>query len=116
MQLDATTHDISTQDGRIARAYDSDSILQTVKTRLLTIRQEFFLDLDAGLPWFVEGEMTGKNVDLYRVKSYVSNEIVGTDGVSELLSIELIIDKPARKLDIIFSYIDIHGTTQNETL
>jgi hypothetical protein len=104
-----SSDDIQTYRGQIRRVYDSDQIMQCIKTRLLTIRQEWFLDLDAGLPWFTK--MVGRNVDLYRVKSYIANSIAGTYGVVEIKEITLDMDNPQRKLDINFKYIDMFDKT-----
>lgn len=107
-------HDLYIVNGQIARVSASDAILQLVKTRLLLVREEWFMDLGAGLPWFTQ--MMGRNISLYRTRSYVSKEIILAEGVSELKSLELVYNKELRKLDISFSYTDIYGNTVEETL
>jgi len=59
--LDAN-HDLYIVNGQIARVSKSDAILQTIKTRLLLIYQEWFLDLSKGLPWFTQ--MMGHRFDI----------------------------------------------------
>lgn len=106
MSLDGDK-DIYIEGGVIARAEGSDAILQTIKTRLMTVRQEYFLDLDAGLPWYTE--LMGKNVDLEKIRAHVAIAIVNTTGVSSLNRLALEIDKSSRALNIEFSYSDIYG-------
>lgn len=103
------THDLYIANGQIARVTKSDSIMQAIKTRLLTVAEEWFMDLSAGLPWYTE--MSGRNADLYLIRSYISSEITGTEGVDVLLSLELEYNNKDRKLDVLFKYTDIYGNT-----
>ena len=100
-------HDMYIVNGQIARRTSTEGVLQLIKTRLLTVQEEWFMDLNAGLPWYTE--MLGKPVDLYKVRSYISSEIVQTNGVNELLSLELLYNNTDRKLDVEFTYSDIYG-------
>jgi len=109
-----TNHDLYINNGQIARVSASDTILQLVKTRLLLVREEWFMDLSAGLPWF--SKMMGRNPDPYKIRSYVAKEIILTEGVNELKSLELVYNKGERKLDIFFSYTDTYGNTVEGTL
>ena len=107
--IDQTSGDMQVVNGQILRVRDSDCVLQLVRTRLLTVQEEWFMDLAAGLPWFTK--MMGKPVNLYKVRNYVSNEIAQTNGVKELLSLELVYNNIGRKLEIQFSYTDVYGNT-----
>ena len=102
-------HDMYVMNGQIARVSKSDAILQLIKTRLLTVEEEWFMDLSAGLPWYTK--ILVKPVDLYKIRSYLSREIITTEGVDSLLSIELQYNNEERKLDVVFSYTDIYGNT-----
>lgn len=104
-----SNHDLHIINGQIARVSNSDAVLQLVKTRLLLMREEWFMDLSAGLPWF--SKMMGRNPNPYKIRSYVAKEIILTEEVSELKSLELVYNKEIRKLDILFSYTDIYGNT-----
>lgn len=108
--IDNTTHDMFVANGMIARRSGSEAIMQTLKTRLLLVRQEWFMDLSAGLPWYTK--MTGKNPSLYKIRAYVASEIIQTDGVQELKSLELLYNNAERKMDINFAYVDIYGSNQ----
>lgn len=104
-----SSQDMYIVNGQIARRNSSEAILQLIKTRLQTVQEEWFMDLSAGLPWFTE--MAGKPVDLYKIRSYVSGEIVQTNGVKELISLEMLYNNAERKLQIEFTYSDIYGNT-----
>lgn len=107
-------HDIYLTDRSLTRKLDSDSIRQTIETRLLTVQYEFFLNLDAGLPWYTD--MTGHGVDLYLVRSLISEEIINTDGVLQLEFFDLLLDKETRKLEIQFKYTDIFNKSVTGTV
>lgn len=104
-----TDHDMYVANGQIARVTKSEAILQAIKTRLLTVQEEWFMDLSAGLPWYTK--MMGKPANLYKIRSYLSGEITGTQGVDTLLSLELGYNNTDRKLEISFQYTDMYGNT-----
>lgn len=110
MALDEN-HDVyvDPETGQLARLTDSDAVLQTVKTRLLLVQQEWFVNLDAGLPWFTE--LMGNNPNLFKIRTYIAKQIIGTDGVDKLKTLQLNFNKAERKLDIEFEYVDVYGTT-----
>ena len=101
---DDLTYDLSVRNGKLVRAYHSDSVRENVKQRLLTVHQEWFLDLSLGLPWFTE--LTGKNVVLDKIKSAVARTVVGTEKVEEVVSVNVYFDKQLRRLNISFEYKD----------
>jgi len=111
---DTITSDIQLKDGAIMRSTNSDAILENVKQRLLTIEQEWFLDLEQGLPWFTE--LTGRNTSIEKIRAYVSQEIRETVGVFELLSLNIAMEQETRKLEIAFEYRDIFGQTIREII
>ena len=92
---------------RLARLYGSDAIMQAVKSRLLLVQQEWFLDLDEGLPWFTD--MFGAGANLFKIRTYIAKRILGTDGVISLKTLTIDFNKAERKLDIYFEYVDETG-------
>ena len=97
------------ENGNRARLYNSDAVAQTVKTRLLLIREEWFLDLDAGLPWF--DEMLGKYSSIDKVKSFISSQILNTDGVTEIVRLDVVVDRATREFTMAYEYKDEYGNT-----
>ncbi len=102
-------HDMFIVNGQVARYTKSDTVMQTIKTRLLTVQEEWFMDLSAGLPWYTK--IMVKNADLYKVRNYLSREIIATKGVTSLVSLALSYNNKKRKVDVIFKYNDIYGKT-----
>jgi hypothetical protein len=111
--LTRLTHDMYRKDSGIALLRDSDAVMQTVKTRLLTHFQEWFLDLSAGLPWFTE--MCVHNPNFKLVENRVAESIINTDGVVNLISLNLAFNVGTRVLTIDFKYTDVYGSTLGET-
>jgi hypothetical protein len=107
---DSRSTDIQVTNGSIDRAYLSDSVLENVKQRILTVYQEWFLNLNEGLPWFTE--LTGKNVNIETVKAHIARAVNSTVGVLELMEITLIPNPSNRKLNVSFKYKDIYGETR----
>lgn len=107
-----TAWDIQELNGTIQRISGERQILQLIETRLMTVQQEYFLDLSAGLPWF--SEMTGRNTNIHTIRSYISNEIITTEGVESLQALD--IDYKNRKLNINFIYTDIYGNEASGSL
>ena len=106
---DNLTGDLFLTDGNISRCYESEAVRQNVKQRLLTVQEEWFLNLDQGLPWFTE--LHGRNVPLELVRARVVECIVNTDGVRELISVD-VYNESGRQLRIDFEYRDIYGNMQ----
>ena len=107
-------YDIELENGQIKRVVDSYQVQMNVKTRLLTIQEEWFLDLAMGLPWFTE--MTGRHPDYLLIQSKVANSVYNTEGVVEVLEIVLDMDKANRKLNINFKYTDVFNQTVTGSL
>ncbi len=114
VQGDNLAYDIRVENGQLVRAYDSEAVRENVRQRLLTVYQEWFLDLTEGLPWFTE--LTGRNVSLDRIKSAVARTIASTKYVEELISIDVSYDKTIRKLLIQFEYRDSFNQLIREEL
>lgn len=108
------TTDIFVSNGQISRAFGSDSIRENVKQRLMTVYQEWFLDLRLGLPWYTE--LTGKVVSLEKIKSSVARTILGTQYVVELINLRIDYDNNFRRLSIWFEYRDEYNNIVRESL
>ena len=100
-------HDMCRSISSIKLLRDSDAILQTVKTRLLLHYEEWFLDLNAGIPYFQL--ILVNNPNLVEIESIIGREIALTDGVDRVLNIALSFRPEDRSLAVDFSYIDVYG-------
>jgi hypothetical protein len=107
INMDEDTH-------QVARSNASRAIGETIKSRVLLQRGEWFLKLTQGIPWLTD--ILGRNNDINMIRSFVTAEIIQTWGVDEVLSLDLIVDKNSRKLDIMFKYRDIYGNIIREVI
>ena len=95
----------------IRRVYGSEQIAQNIKSRLLFVRNEWFLKLPQGIPYF---DLLGRNPNMEEIRSYMTAEILKTWGVDELIYITLDLEKGSRKLVVTFKYKDIYGNIIRE--
>lgn len=98
-----STHDIVFEDGILKTVSDEDYIKQKVKTLLLSIEGDFFLNTNIGLPYF--DVFFVKNPDLDVIKQAVSDEVLNNDvliklGVTNLQFRRVNIDERKRKLSV----------------
>jgi len=103
---DNISGDIFLKDHQISRCFRSEAVRQNVIQRILTIKEEWFLNLEQGLPWFTE--LHGMNVPLPLVRARLVESILSTPGVEALLSIRVFVIRD-RHLGVEFEYRDIYG-------
>lgn len=95
--LDPLTGDLRLDDGAPIAAAD---VAQAILIRLRFILGEWFLDTEAGLPYFERIFVKAPQIDQLRV--LYRTEILETPGVRELLALEMDFDANARRLDVSF--------------
>lgn len=99
--LDRETHDIIIKDGDLLLLNDFvDLVRQRVKQRLLTIKGEWFLNEDIGLPFFTE--IFNKQTPFNRISALFLRTIKKTQGVKDVEKFELDGDPKERILKISF--------------
>lgn len=106
-----SNHDLFSRNGRIALVSDVEEIAQHIKTRLLLVLGEYFLDVNEGVPWF--SVIFTKPVDLQEVETIIKNTILTTDGVNELTEFSMNYNQTDRRLLIIFSCNTEFGVIDN---
>ncbi len=100
LALDARTHDLFlAPDGNLAMAEDNEAIAQHVKQRLLFYRGEWFLDTEAGVPWFQEIFVRPHNDGI--IEALIKREILDTDGIVELTEFEMQVDGRKRSITVL---------------
>ncbi len=100
LALDARTHDlVLAPDGNLAMAEDNEAIAQHVKQRLLFYRGEWFLDTEAGVPWFQEIFVRPHNDGI--IEALIKREILDTDGIVELTEFEMQVDGRKRSITVL---------------
>ncbi|SEO76201.1 hypothetical protein SAMN02800692_1983 [Luteibacter sp. UNC138MFCol5.1] len=92
--------------GRASYADRTESVAQRVKTRLLSLQGDWFLDLSHGLPWF---DLIERPADLAKVERAVKAQILRTDGVRRITAFSMSVDPGTRAMAITTSIVDIYG-------
>lgn len=92
--------DLSVSGGDLEMVSDADGILQSINTRLQFFQGEWFLDEDAGIPYFQS--VLIKNPDPNVLSAIFRETILETPGVSALNDLTLDFDRSARRLSVSF--------------
>jgi hypothetical protein len=95
LALDAS-HDLTISQGRLQLVEDTDSIAQSLKTRLRLVRGEYFADLEQGIPYLTHIMVKGPKLDL--VRSILVEAVAETPGVVEVTEFLLTLDQSTRAL------------------
>lgn len=94
LMLDLATHDLLTVNGNLALSADQTDKAQKIKTRLLLVKGEWFLNPDKGIPYFED--IFIKNPDFQVVKAHFVNTILDVPGVLSIKSIETSFNRAER--------------------
>jgi hypothetical protein len=92
-------------------ARDQEAVAQNVRTRLQLLREEWFLDVDAGIPYLQEIMVKPANLPL--AESLIKQTIIETDGIDELRSFDVVFNRDTRRLGVSATVTTIFGTTDN---
>ena len=103
--------DMSFGHGLSDFARDAEAIAQNVRTRLQLLRGEWFLDIDAGVPWLQEIMVKPSNLAL--AESLIKQTIAETDGITEITNFDLTYDNNIRELSINCTVLNEFNNTQN---
>lgn len=80
-------------------AYDAEAVAQAVHTRLLLIKDEWFLDTDAGVP-YLQSIMV-KPANLAIAESLIKKTILETNGVESIESFSVLFNSETRRMEIL---------------
>lgn len=103
-----------TSDFKIARVVGIDQVAQHIKERLQFFFEEWFLDRDAGLPWYQDIFVKPENLGL--VEALIKKEIIETKGVISMLEFSASFDKQQRGYTVISFTVDTEYGLLTETL
>lgn len=109
-RLDAS-HDMTFGQGLANYARDDEATAQAVKTRLLLLQEEWFLDTSAGVPHLQQIMVKPANLPL--AEAIIKRAILETEGVAELRSFGMQFDRETRRLSIQATVANIYGTVAN---
>lgn len=99
-------HDWCFGHGRADYAIKSGAINQSVLTRLLSLRYDWFLNRQHGVRWL---DYLCKNPNLIMMEAEIKNTVLNTHGVLQLTQFDLQLNPDTRKFTISLAYIDIYG-------
>ena len=108
-------NDIFVLDGRIAIVNDGAQVVQHVRTRLLFYLGEWFLDINAGTPWYQE--VFQKPINLNNIESVIKTRIALTPELASITEFSMEIESSqTRKLQVKFSAETEYGEINSEEL
>lgn len=90
--------DLSVSGGDLQLVSGADAIVQAVRIRLQFFRGEWFLDVDAGVPYFQD--VLVKNPDPNVLQAVFRAAILETPGISELTALSIDFDRTNRRLSV----------------
>jgi hypothetical protein len=116
-RLDAN-HDMTFGGGKNNYAATGEATGQRLRTRLLLILGEWFLDTTAGVPWLQPPDSDTRPImggprDLQYSEGVLKAAILGTDGVATLDSFSMTFDGTTRKLSVSASGTTADGDAFN---
>lgn len=82
---------------------DSAAIAQCVKTALLSLQTDWFLDATHGIKWF---DYLAKNPDFIQMEADIKEAVLGVEGVVEFIDFDISLDDERHGV-VSVSYNDI---------
>jgi hypothetical protein len=111
--LDSNNDLIVTSKGSLKLVEDGDETIQHVRTRLQFYLEEWFLDLNAGTPYFQQ--VFTKPTNLANIESIFKSRILTTPEVLRLTGFSMNYEAGSvRRLNISFSAETTYGVINNE--
>jgi len=108
-----SNNDLIVEGGQLKLVEDGAEVVQHVRSRLLFYQEEWFLDLQAGTPYFQQ--IFVKPSNLANIESIFKTRILETPGVESLTEFEMDYDGGSvRKLTVSFSAQTTFGSIDNE--
>lgn len=100
-------HDWTFGNGIMNYADKSEAIKQVVKTRLWSFVDDWFLDMEHGLPWFEFMENPQK---INELEVPIMAYILATEGIKKVNNFKVYFESESRRLIVEFSYVDIYDS------
>lgn len=94
-------------DWQLGHKKGSEAIAQNVKTQILSLYNDWFLDFENGVKWF---DYLAKNPNSDKMRDEVKRQILSVEGVSSLEILNINLNE--RKATIEVQYRDIYDESQ----
>ena len=104
-------HDMTFGQGLANMAAEAESVAARVHSRLLLLLGEWFLDTDAGVPYLSDVAIKPANLPL--AEAAIKRAILETDGITEIRSFTMSLNRDTRRLTVAATAANIYGTTTN---
>lgn len=105
--VDRTTHDLYLANNDLQLVLNSDQVVQNIKIRLQFFKNEWFLDITPGVPFFED--IFVKNPNIPNIDSIIKAHIVDTPEVEELLEYNSEFDNSTRQYTVDFKVRSVYG-------
>lgn len=96
-------HDWTFGRGKSNYLEKSEAIAQSVKTKLLSLKNDWFLNRDDGIAWF---DYLEKNLNTQALEVDCKRAILSVDGVEEITFFDIKLNRETRELLIQVEYND----------
>lgn len=93
-----TNGDLAFEGGDLKLLSGLEALVQSVRIRLSFFKGEWFLDLDAGVPYYQE--MLGKKPRVELLRSVFRKAIEETPGIDRVISLSVTFNGAARRLEV----------------
>lgn len=108
-----SNNDLIIEKGQLKTVEAAAETVQHVRSRLLFYLGEWFLDLQAGTPYFQE--IFTKPANLANIESILKGRILNTPGVERLIEFSMDYEgSSTRRLSVSFSAETTYGNIENE--
>lgn len=107
--------DLDIVDGDARFASGGEAVKQLIYIALSMFQGEWFLDLDAGMPYY-QDILGRKYADEATLRAAVRTTILGVDGVSEIVKLEIVWNGATRSAAIAWRVKTEFGDTAEDTL
>ncbi|QNS14577.1 hypothetical protein [Mannheimia bovis] len=100
LKLDSQ-HDLMVKEGKLVLVSGVNLVAQRVKITLLTFLGEWFMDTTIGIPYLEQ--ILVKPADKTKLENIFRKKILSVNGVNKIISIDTLINRTERLLQIKFS-------------
>ena len=101
--------------GRHKASYktNSNAIAQNVVTRLRLFLDDWYLDVDSGIPWI---ELLGTRGNETMIQRNIEKAVLQTEGVKSISRLEVETNKNSRSISVILEYNDVFDAEVSEVV
>lgn len=122
LKLDPITGDLSITNGRTSFVSGLEAAVQGARSRMSLIKGEWFLNLDAGVPYFerdnvpARDALLGQPFDVIKVKAAMRAAILDTPAITDMLQLDVEFDAATRAVTVTWRAKTTFGDTPTDVL